>query len=386
MNQTLLVFRAASSAKYWTKILKKLGIYLHSPFCASKCAYCDFYSLCGSDELYEKYTAALCERVAFYGVRLSRPADTLYLGGGTPSLLGGKRIGRIVSTAKEYFELKNAEITLEANPADNLGQTLKIAAQNGVNRLSLGVQSCIESELKALSRRHSNSDVIRTVADARSAGIENISCDLMLGIPKQTISSLSESLDFILSLNPKHISVYILKIEPSTAFGRTKPELLNLPDDDTTADLYLKTCEVLKTKGFIHYEISNFAKAGYSSKHNLKYWNCEEYLGLGPAAHSFLDEKRTYYERSIDGFIEGDNQIFESDGGSSEEYIMLRLRLLEGLNFCDYKAIFGKEFSNEKISAAKKYEKMGLMKVTPYGISLTERGFLVSNSIISSLM
>ncbi|MDD4699869.1 MAG: radical SAM family heme chaperone HemW [Oscillospiraceae bacterium] len=366
--------------------MKKLGIYLHTPFCARKCAYCDFYSLSGNNELYEKYTAALCERVAFYGVRLSRPADTLYLGGGTPSLLGGERIGRIVSTAKQYFDLQNAEITLEANPADNLGCTLKIAALSGVNRLSLGVQSAIQSELKSLSRRHNNSDVIRTVSEARAAGIENISCDLMIGIPGQTVSSLCESLDFILSLNPEHISVYILKIEPETPFGRTKSELLNLPNDDTTADLYLKTCEVLNMKGFIHYEISNFAKEGYSSKHNLKYWNCEEYLGLGPASHSFLGGKRTYYERSIDEFFNGDNPLFESEGGTSEEYIMLRLRLLDGLDFCDYKSVFGEEFTNEKISIAKKYEKMGLMTVTQSGISLTERGFLVSNSIISALM
>jgi len=366
--------------------LKKLGIYLHTPFCARKCAYCDFYSRKGNSELYEKYTAALCERVAFYGARLSRPADTLYLGGGTPSLLGGERISRIVSTAIDSFALQNAEITLEANPADNLADTLKIAALSGVNRLSLGVQSCIESELKSLSRRHNNSDVIRTVSDARAAGVENITCDLMLGIPGQTVLSLCESLDFILSLNPKHISVYILNIEPATPFGHTKLELLNLPDDDTTADLYLKACEVLKSAGFIHYEISNFAKEGYSSKHNLKYWNCEEYLGLGPAAHSFLDGKRTYYERDINSFMNGDKPIFESEGGSSEEYIMLRLRLLDGLKLCDYKSLFGEEFPNEKIRIAQKYEKMGLMTVTQSGISLTERGFLVSNSIISSLI
>jgi len=366
--------------------LKKLGIYLHTPFCKRKCAYCDFYSLSGNNELYDKYTAALCERVEFYGARLSRSADTLYLGGGTPSLLGGERISRIVSTAKENFSLQNAEITLEANPADNLADTLKIAVQSGVNRLSLGVQSAIQSELKALSRRHNNSDVIRTVSDARAAGIENISCDLMIGIPGQTVSSICESLDFILFLNPKHISVYILKIEPETPFGRTKLELLNLPNDDITADLYLKVCEILKSEGFIHYEISNFAKEGYSSKHNLKYWNCEEYLGLGPAAHSFLNGKRTYYERDIDQFFAGDNPIFESDGGSREEYIMLRLRLLDGLKFCDYKSLFGEEFPNETTTKAQGYEKIGLMTITQSGIALTERGFLVSNSIISSLM
>ena len=191
-----LVFLEPAPAKSWARILKKLGIYLHTPFCERKCAYCDFYSRKGNSELYEKYTAALCERVAFYGARLFRSADTLYLGGGTPSLLGGERISRIVSTAKKYFELENAEITLEANPADDLADTLKIAAQSGVNRLSLGVQSSIESELKSLSRRHNNSDVIRTVAHARAAGIENISCDLMLGIPHQTVSSLCKSLDF----------------------------------------------------------------------------------------------------------------------------------------------------------------------------------------------
>lgn len=386
MKQTPRLFLEAAPAKYWTKILEKLGIYLHTPFCVSKCAYCDFYSLSGNSELYERYTAALCERVAFYGARLSRAADTLYLGGGTPSLLGGERISRIVSTAKEYFGLQNAEITLEANPADNLADTLKLAAKSGVNRLSLGVQSSIESELKALSRRHSNGDVIRTVSDARAAGIENISCDLMLGIPSQTVSSLCESLDFILSLNPKHISVYILKIEPNTPFGHIKPELLNLPDDDATADLYLKTCEVLKSAGFIHYEISNFAKEGFCSKHNLKYWNCEEYLGLGSAAHSFLDGKRTFYERDIESFINGDNPKYESGGGSAEEYIMLKLRLSDGLNFAAYKSKFNRDYPESKILLAKKYENAGLMTFSKNGLALTERGFLVSNSIISSLL
>ena len=301
-------------------------------------------------------------------------------------MLGGNRIAEITQSAKEHFKLKNAEITVEANPADNLSDDLKTMAEAGVNRLSLGVQSAVDDELKALSRRHCCKDVVRTVNNARIVGIDNISVDLMLGIPYQTMSSLKTSLDFILSLEPQHISCYILKIEPDTPFGKADTDSLFLASEDTVADMYLYTSEYLRKNGFEHYEISNFAKPGYRSKHNMKYWQCKEYLGLGPAAHSFLNGKRFYFERDLYKYLSSPEITDDGDGGDSEEYIMLRMRTSDGLSFSEYENIFGKPVSDKILKTAAKLSKNGLVKLTDKGFSLTVNGYLLSNSCISELL
>ena len=246
----------------------------------SKCAYCDFYSYSADEHTFDRYTDTLCEHLKLAGKQLNRPADTLYIGGGTPSLLGGERIARLVTTAKETFGLNKAEITVECNPKEHLAEDFRLMASSGVNRLSLGVQSAVENELKALSRRHTNEDVIRSVKDAKKAGIHNVSLDLMLGIPHQTLQSLKQSLDFLLFLEPAHISAYMLKIEPNTRFGQVDASTLDLPNDDKTAEMYLYASDYLKQNGLEHYEISNFARPNYRSRHNTKYWLCQEYLGL----------------------------------------------------------------------------------------------------------
>ncbi len=363
-----------------------LGLYIHIPFCKSKCAYCDFYSYSADEVTYDRYTAALCQHIEAAGVRLLRAADTLYFGGGTPSLLGGERIAKIINYAKNSFKLNNAEITVEVNPGDDLSKDLKILAEAGVNRLSIGVQSSVDAELKILSRRHSNNDVIKTVNDAKKAGIHNISVDVMLGIPNQTEESLKATLDFALSLDPTHVSCYILKIEPDTPFGKANIKSLNLPNEDTVADLYLFTSDYLQLYGFEHYEISNFAKKGYRSRHNLKYWNCEEYLGLGPSAHSFLNGKRYYFDRNNDKYISSPQIIFDSIGGDVDEYIMLKMRLSDGLNLNNFRARFNKEIDPKIINKAKKLETLGLVKCSNSNISLTKNGFLLSNSCISELI
>ena len=334
----------------------------------------------------DRYTDALCGSISAHRAFFNRTADTLYIGGGTPSALGGNRLGRIITTAKKEFLTKNSEITVEINPADCNEQDFEILASLGVNRLSMGVQSAVEDELKLLSRRHKIADVIETFRLARKVGINNISADLMMGIPNQTKESLKQSVDFLLENSPTHISCYILKVEENTPLKKAIDEGLKLPDDDETAEMYLYLDELLTKNGYEHYEISNFAKKGFESKHNNKYWNCEEYLGLGPSAHSFLDGNRFYFEPDITKFLTNPTPVFDSNGGDSEEYIMLRLRLSKGLNFEEYQRKFGENLSDNFYKKCHFFEKQGLMNFNETSASLTVKGFLVSNSIICELL
>ncbi len=363
-----------------------IGLYLHVPFCDSKCAYCDFYSYRADVAVYERYCNTLCKHIKLAGERLQRPADTLYFGGGTPSLLGGERIARLVETAKHAFGQGISEITVECNPADDLKADFELMAAAGVNRISLGVQSGVESELRALSRRHTAEDVIRTVHDAKGAGIHNISLDLMLGIPHQTTESLKYSLDFLLTLKPTHLSCYMLKIEPDTPFGKVDIKTLDLPNEDAVSDMYLFTSEYLKKHGFEHYEISNFAKQGYRSRHNTRYWLCEEYLGLGPAAYSYLNGKRFSFERDCTQYLSCPTVTDDGLGGDFEEYCMLRLRLKEGIDLDELSNLFGAEKTDKLKQKAAKFKGTGLVDLNDSTLSLTVNGFLVSNTVISELL
>lgn len=363
-----------------------IGLYLHVPFCDSKCAYCDFYSYRADVALYKRYTDTLCEHIRLAGERLNRTVDTLYFGGGTPSLLGGERIARLVDTVKSSFGEKIDEITVECNPADDLKVDFELMKKAGVNRISLGVQSGLDSELKALSRRHTVEDVKRTVEDVHGAGIHNISLDLMLGIPHQTMESLKNSLDFLLLLDPTHISAYMLKIEPDTPFGQVDVKTLDLSDEDTVSDMYLFVSEYLSQHGFEHYEISNFAKKGYRSKHNTRYWLCEEYLGLGPAAYSYLNGKRFSFERSCEQYIASPTVLDDGLGGYFSEYCMLRLRLKEGLDFSELNKRFGTKPTEALKRKAEKFKNTGLVNLTNRTLSLTVQGFLVSNAVIGELL
>lgn len=386
-----------------------IGLYIHVPFCVSKCGYCDFYSLAAQNELMDAYTAAVCHSLHDWAVRLGgRPADTLYFGGGTPSLLGAERLCEILRCAKERFSLPpSAEVTLEANPADiessddkeNLADTLIESARCGVNRLSLGVQSGVADELAALTRRHTLSDVINTVGCARQAGINNLSLDLMMGTPLQTEKSLSVSINFLSRLAPDHISAYLLKIEEGTPFFKNSVAL-SLPDGDTSADLYLYAVQALLKRGYRQYEISNFSRPGRESRHNLKYWNGEEYLGIGPSAHSFLGGVRFFYPANLSSFIKGaqssagsimdtalpDNIEISGSGGDEAEYCMLRLRLSDGIRFSLYEAKFGKKPDPEIMRKSEKYIRAGLMVLEEDRLRLTPEGFLLSNSILADIL
>ena len=363
--------------KFLTNLGLPLGLYLHIPFCIGKCAYCDFYSAFTNEELLDSYLTALIREIKQWGGKINRPIDTIYLGGGTPSLLNHRLVPLLKAVYKSFTVLDNAEITLELNPADNVLEILQNAKAAGINRISIGAQSGDDSELLLLGRRHTASDTVNAVRVARELGFDNLSLDLMLGLPNSSCETLQKSLDFIVALNPEHISAYILKIEENTRFFKEK-DTLNLPDDDSICDQYLLMCDTLEKAGFCHYEISNFAKNSFESRHNLKYWDCEEYLGLGPSAHSFLNGKRFFYPRDLKQFIKGNTPIPDGDGGDLNEQIMLALRLKKGIK-TDI-------LPTKAIKKCELFAQNGLGVLKDDIFSLTDQGMLLSNTIISEIL
>lgn len=339
------------------------------PFCAAKCPYCDFYSQKYTGSAARAYTDAVIRNLKRYDEQF----DTVYLGGGTPILLH-RYIGEILSGV---CTCANAEITAEANPCLCTDEALYNLRSAGVNRISIGVQSLCDNELSALGRRHTAAQAEKAITDARRAGFGNISADLMLAIPQQTRTSLDATLDRLTALPIQHISAYLLKIEPETPFGNNPPDISL--DDDETAELYLHTVKRLAEKGFAQYEISNFSKAGYESRHNLKYWRCEEYLGIGPAAHSFYGGKRFAVPCDLHGFISSEyqpTQYTDENPDGFEERVMLGLRLAEGIPEELYKPL-----EKALCKIPKQYYKMENGR-----LSLTAEGFLLSNEIISLLL
>ncbi|MCR4925108.1 MAG: radical SAM family heme chaperone HemW [Clostridiales bacterium] len=363
-----------------------IGLYIHIPFCKGKCPYCDFYSVRTDEELMNRYVASLVAEIGDWADELfNKEVSTIYIGGGSPSQIGGIRLRRIINAAKDNFNFVGNEITVELNPSDDMDEILPELAKAGVTRISLGMQSAVDEERKALGRRASADDVKRAIEKAKDNSITNISLDLMIGVPKQSLESLEQSLDFLKSADITHISFYMLSIEEGTHFYDISDKLV-LPEEEDVCQMYEKTIEELEKSGFKQYEISNLAKEGFESQHNLKYWHCEEYLGIGPSAHSFLDGKRFYYPRDIELFINGTKPINDGNGGDFEEYAMLALRLTEGLQNERVIERFGKAIDKKIFNRAKKKKFKGLLKVNDNSIALTPKGFLVSNSIISELI
>lgn len=332
----------------------------------------------------DMYTISLVESMENWSDKLGRKADTLYLGGGTPSILGGENIAMLTRRAKNLFGV-DGEITVECNPSAVEEDFFEAVADAGVNRISLGVQSVIERERKKLGRFSDREIIEKRIEQCKTAGIKNISLDVMLGVQEQTMKSFDETLNFCIASGATHISAYMLKIEEGTPYYKKK-DSLNLPNDDEVADMYLAMSEKLRANGFEHYEISNFARSGFEGKHNLKYWNCEEYLGLGPSAHSFIDGKRFFYPRDIEYFKNGGEPIPDGNGGDEEEYIMLRLRLKDGIVFEDFEKRFEKIFPRDIIKKTERFIENGLMKCDDKSMALTEKGFLLSTLIIAEFI
>lgn len=356
------------------------GLYLHIPFCVRKCPYCDFYSLGGAAEARrDDYTRALIDSMRPYA---GAAFDTVYFGGGTPPLLGADNLCRVLEAAARLFSLSDPEVTLECNPGSTRLTDLPVLRAAGFNRLSVGLQSSDPDELRFLGRPHTAEDAARLVLAAADAGFANVSLDLMAALPGQSAETLRRSVSFCAGLPITHLSGYLLKVEPGTSFFERGVEP---PDGDAAADLYLTLCEACKRAGFAQYEISNFARPGYESRHNCKYWRLEPYLGLGPAAHSFWNGRRFYWQRDLDAFCRGTaSPVDDGAGGGGEEYLMLGLRLTEGVSFERLEALGGASRA-ETSRILRPYQNAGLVAPTPEGFRLTREGFLVSNAILCEL-
>jgi len=374
---------------------KPLGLYIHIPFCKSKCAYCDFYSLPHAEERMNDYEKALCAHLTETAPRADRhTVDTVYFGGGTPTLLGAARLGRILSTIqKKYHMAKGAEITLEANP-DSAGdwKELRALRRAGFNRISLGMQSASDEELRELGRVHTFEQVRKAVEAVRRAKIKNLSLDLIYGLPHQTGEQWAKNLAAAVELQPEHLSCYGLKVEEGTPLFDRK-ETAGLPDDEAQADMYLHTVAFLKEHGYLQYEISNFAKPGFASRHNMKYWTLHEYAGFGPGAHSDFGGVRYAYVRDLDAYIKGVLEevpmLSESESipplDRDTEYLMLGLRTVRGIGQKEFEQRFRRRFDCflpflQECAAA------GYAVAEADRWHLTPEGFLVSNRIIGGLL
>jgi len=366
---------------------KRLGLYIHVPFCKQKCVYCDFYSLPRREDLMDGYTAALRAQLA--GTDFSGyTADTVYFGGGTPSCLGPRRLTALLEAAAEACPIApDAEITFEANP-DSAGDADALSAlrRAGFNRVSLGMQSADNGELKALGRVHTMAQVRSSVEAARRAGFENLSLDLIYGLPGQDLSRWRRTLAAAAALEPEHLSCYGLKAEPGTPLYDRRD---TLPGDDLQADLYLETVDFLEARGCRQYEISNFAKPDRESRHNLKYWTLGEYAGFGPGAHSDFRGVRYAWARDLEAFIRGEPLLSESqimtEEDREEEWLMLFLRTVRGLDPEDYEARFGRSFQRF-LPFLRRCEAAGFAVRAANRWRLTPKGFLVSNQIIGGLL
>ena len=370
---------------------KSLGIYIHIPFCLKKCHYCDFCSFPGTDGTkMNAYTKELCRRMrqaasdcAAYTV------DTVYFGGGTPTLLPLFCFETLMGTLRDAFEIdEDAEITAECNPATADLSYLSALRGMGINRLSIGLQSTIDRELRAIGRAHTYADFLRTFGEAREAGFDNISVDLMYALPDQRAEDFRASLRAVVELRPEHISAYGLKIEEDTYFGRIAPTL-RLPDEEEELRMYLSSTEITREAGYRRYEISNLSLPGRESRHNLRYWRGEEYLGFGVAAHSCFGGVRFGNGRNMEAFLRGEDITVERYALSKldelNEYLILNLRLSEGLDTAELRERFG--IAAEELSPVlPRLIGEGLMRMEGDRLSFTDRGFFVSNAILSELM
>ena len=382
---------------------KNIGLYIHIPFCKQKCAYCDFKSYAGKESLISKYVKWLKHELQEVGDgnKLDYESNlddlaivkTIYIGGGTPSFIDGKYIREILDTAREFYKIdENAEITIEVNPGTADRNKLEIYKEAGINRISIGLQSTHNKLLKELGRIHTYEQFLETYSLARGVGFNNINVDLMLGLPKQSMQELEESLHEIIRLEPEHVSVYSLIVEEGTPFyNMMLANKLDLPDDSLEREMYWKTKQMLENAGYVHYEISNFAKPGFESKHNLSCWNQEEYIGIGAAAHSYTNNVRYSNVDSVEWYIqnyengdEADNLIFhEKQNKSSKmnEFMMLGLRKINGVSIQAFKNRFGENPIYTYKDKLNRLVQEDLVEIEGDAIRLTEKGLDLANLV-----
>lgn len=365
-----------------------LGLYIHIPFCIKKCGYCDFVSYPDSYSYHKSYIDAVIKEIKSYH---GKKIDTIFIGGGTPTSIDICLLEKLINCCYDNLIISdNAEITIEANPGTVTKESLSRLKSAGVNRISFGVQSMIDLELKALGRLHTADQANNAFCLARCAGFENINLDIMFGIPYQTANSFKETLNSVISLSPEHISTYSLIIEENTPFyNRFTNNKLELPDEDTERFIYDMAVETLLNNGYFQYEISNFAKKGFKCRHNLKYWNCEEYIGVGLAAHSYLDSVRYANTTDLKDYIKTagtKDTVFEKNilkkSDLEIEFIITGLRMCKGIELNTYKSKFGFDFYKKYKNILDKYIKYEFIEIKNGYCRLTRKGIGVSNSIL----
>lgn len=364
---------------------KEIGVYVHIPFCKRKCYYCDFISFCEKDELQENYINTVIQEIEdFFNLNKNVKIKTIYIGGGTPSFIDGKYIEKIMN----IFNKENVvEATIEVNPGSASLEKLKKYKECGINRLSIGLQSTEDRLLKKIGRIHNYNDFLATYNLAREVGFDNINIDLMIGLPGQTIEDVKSSLNKVINLNPSHISVYSLIVEENTIiYNLIEQNKIVLPDEELERNMYWYVKNYLELGGYEHYEISNFAKNGKKSLHNLDCWNQKEYVGFGASAHSYLNRKRFCNIGVLEEYIKDfkntkEVQEVQSFYETKQEYMLLGLRKIKGVCISDFKNKFGENpiflFKNE----LNKLIEEGLLEITTNNIKLTNKGLNFANLV-----
>ena len=371
-------------------IKNKIGIYVHIPFCKKKCDYCDFISYCGKDDLIEKYVDSVKKEIDH--VKIKSEITTIYIGGGTPSYIDSKFIVQILEKIKEKNVAQDAEITIEVNPGTVTQEKLQDYINCGINRISIGLQTTNDELLKQIGRIHNYEQFLETYKMSKKVGFKNINVDLMLGLPNQRIIDLKESLENVLRLAPKHISVYSLIVEDGTPIAnKIKNEKLKLPDDELERNMYWYVKNTLELNGYKHYEISNFAKKGYESKHNMNCWNQMEYVGIGTAAHSYRDITRYSNTEDIKEYIKNvqkgefeKNRIIheiQKEDDSKKEFMLLGLRKIDGIKISEFKNKFGDNPIYLYRNELKKLSDEKLIIIQDDNIRLSNKGIDLANLV-----
>ena len=374
------------------------GFYVHIPFCKSKCGYCDFCSHTPKKNEVSRYLNALLLNMQDFAVSAKDyTVDTVFIGGGTPTLLSKGQIKDIMDALYTHFDIeKGAEITIEANPGTVDKGLLRALRNMGINRISFGLQSAHNNELSALGRIHTAEEFVESFNAARSAGFKNINIDLMYGIPHQSGESFASTLEFVKALSPEHISVYGLKIEEGTPFY-DKKDALPLPDEESEYRMYRAAHTSLEDAGYCHYEVSNYARRGFESKHNMRYWKNEKYIGFGASAHSYFCGQRYAYTNDVEAYmLEMEHptnishilsECTDIDVFTKEtEYVMLNMRLFKGVDFEDYRREFGEDFMYKYKDRLDTYVKGGFVKLSGSSCAFTVKGMYVSNYILSEIL
>jgi oxygen-independent coproporphyrinogen III oxidase len=371
------------------------GLYIHIPYCKKLCFYCDFYKIISHDDHSALIEALLLEAETRKNYLENETVSTMYIGGGTPSALSLQELKHILKRIESIFSVdSNCEITIELNPDDLTMAYLQGLRKLNINRISLGIQSWKDSDLRMLNRRHNASQAEKALTDSIKAGFENISIDLIYGIPGMTLSDWSSNLDKSFSFDIKHLSAYHLTIEPGTVFGKMKEDgLMEEIDDEESANQFNLLIEKSGSAGFIHYEISNFGIEGYFSKHNMNYWTQVNYLGLGPSAHSFNGYSRLWNIKNVNAYIDSvknNRSYFESEELSIKtrfnEYILTSLRTMWGIDLDFIETEFDKEGYDYVLNLAGKFKNYGLMRQDKKNLVLTNHGKIISDNIISEFM